>query len=265
MAKPASGPRILTLDIETAPLEVATWGLWEQNIGLEMLNVDWSILSYSAKWLGDPKVLYADTGGRGKKHVRDDSKLLGELWVLLDEADIVVAQNGIAFDVKKINARLIGAGFKPYSPVRIIDTMIVAKRHFAFTSNKLAHLTGKLTKTKKSTHKTFAGFSLWAECLKDNPKAWAEMKKYNTADTVSTEELYLVLRPWIAGHPNVAMYSDSEEIQCPKCGGTDLAKNGSAFTQSGSYQRYKCACGGFARSKVTQTSKEKRRAGLVGE
>lgn len=252
-------PRIVTLDIETAPLEAYCWGLWEQNLGLEMVATDWTILSFSAKWLGEKKVIYADTGGRGKKHVRDDRALLAQLWDILDNADIVVAQNGAAFDLKRINSRLITAGFRPYSPIRVIDTMLVAKKTFGFTSNKLAHLTSKLTKTKKLQHKRFPGFALWAACLQDNPKAWAEMKRYNIADTLATEELYLKFRPWVDGHPNVAVYSDSEEVQCPKCGGTKLQRRGFARTQTGQYPRFQCKeCGGWARGRQTANSKAKR-------
>jgi predicted RNA-binding Zn-ribbon protein involved in translation (DUF1610 family) len=257
-------PRIVTLDIETAPLEVSSWGLWEQNIGLEMVGTDWSILSFSAKWLDEKKVIYADTGGRGAKKVRDDSALLQKLWDVLDEADIVVTQNGAAFDIKKINARLIQAGFKPYSPIRVIDTKLVAQKHFGFSSNKLAYMTERLTKTKKLSHKRFPGFSLWSACLKDDSAAWAEMKRYNIVDTLATEELYLVLRPWITGHPNVAVYSDSLDVACPKCGGKDLQARGKARTQTGEYPRYQCkGCGGWARGRTVTTSREKRRSLLA--
>src|ERR1700722_8562944 len=98
--------KILTLDIETAPFESYTWGLWDQNIGLNQIKEETSILSIAAKWLGDSKVFYQDTSGRGPKRVRDDKALLKAIWTLLDTADIVVAQNGAAFDVKRINARL---------------------------------------------------------------------------------------------------------------------------------------------------------------
>ena len=33
-------PRILTVDIETAPLKVWAWGIWEPNIGLAMIAED---------------------------------------------------------------------------------------------------------------------------------------------------------------------------------------------------------------------------------
>ncbi len=253
------GPRIVTLDIETAPIQSYHWGLWDQNIGLEMVCVEWTILSFSAKWLGDKRVIYKDTGGRGAGKVRDDKALLQELWHILDEADIVVAQNGQAFDVKKINARMLMAGMKPYSPIKIVDTMLVAKKHFSFTSNKLAWMSEHLTTAKKQVHKLFPGFELWAECLKDNAKAWAEMKKYNCVDTIATEELYLKVLPWIEGHPNVGNYSSAETIVCPKCGSDDVQKRGSAYTQTGQYHRYQCkACGGWARSRKTTNTKTKR-------
>src|ERR1700733_915350 len=133
-----SDPKILTLDIETAPLEAYTWGLWDVTVGLEQIKTGWSILSYAAKWIGKPKVTFKHTGGRGAAKVRDDKVLMQPLWDLLDRADIVVAQNGQRFDVKKINSRLIEQGFGPYSPIRIVDTLLTAKKHFAFTSNKLA-------------------------------------------------------------------------------------------------------------------------------
>lgn len=257
-------PRIVFLDIETAPLQSYHWGLWDQNISLDQIQIEWSILSVSWKWLGDKKTHFVSTGGRGIDKVRDDKKLLDILWGVLDEADIVVAQNGKAFDIPKINARMLMAGMKPYSPVKVVDTMLIAKRHFNLTSNKLAWLTEHLAKTKKSAHKKFPGFELWIECLKDNPKAWAEMEKYNKIDVIGLEEVYIKIRPWAEGHPNVAAYSSTEEISCPKCGSHNVQMRGSAYTQSGQYHRYQCKdCGGWARSRFTTNSKGKRASLLV--
>lgn len=259
--KKALGPRIVTLDIETAPLESYHWGLWDQNIGLDFIQLEWSILSFSAKWLGEKKVVYCHTGGRGKSKVRDDRAVCQELWNILDEADIVVTQNGKSFDIKKINARLIELGFKPYSPIKVIDTKLIAKKHFSFTSNRLEWMSKHLTNAKKSKHKEFPGFELWTECLKDNPKAWAEMRKYNCIDTIATEELYLKMLPWVEGHPNVAAYSSIEEVQCPKCGSQKVQKRGSARTQTGEYHRFQCQdCGGWARSRQVINTSTKRKS-----
>lgn len=262
MVKHAQGPRIVTLDIETAPLQVYCWGLWDQNIGLEMIKDEWTILSFSAKWLGKKGVLFHSTGGRGQAKVRDDRALCGKLWDLLDQADIVVTQNGKKFDIRKINARLIMHGYKPYSPIKVVDTCQVAKRQFGFTSNKLAWLSKHLNgETTKDEHKRFPGFGLWSECLKDNALAWREMKKYNSLDVVATEELYLGMRPWIVGHPNVAAYADTDEMKCPKCGSEKLQKRGFAFTQTGQYHRVQCfGCGGWSRSRYTINTTGQRKA-----
>lgn len=255
-----STPRILTLDIETSPLNVYCWGLWEQNIGLEQIGAEWTILSFSAKWLDEKKIHYYCTGGRGPDKVRDDREVLQKLWEFLDEADIVVVQNGRAFDIKKINARLLLLGFKPYSPIKVIDTMAEAKKRFDFTSNKLAWLTEHLTDTPKSKHKLFPGFELWAECLKDNSKAWKEMEKYNCIDTLGAEKVYLVMRPWIEGHPNLATYLESEIVLCPKCGSDKIQKRGLSVTQTGKYHRYCCNnCGGWSRSRYTINTSTKRK------
>jgi uncharacterized protein YprB with RNaseH-like and TPR domain len=109
---------------------------------------------------------------------------------------IVVAQNGVRFDVKKINARFVLLGMPPPSPFRVVDTMLEARRHFGFTSNKLEWMTDKLCTThKKKRHAKFPGFELWRECLAGNHEAWDEMREYNIDDVLSLEELYLVMRP----------------------------------------------------------------------
>lgn len=242
-------PKVLVLDIETAPIEAYVWGLWEQNVGLDMIKSDWTILSYCAKWLDKKGLIYRDV--REQKDVRNDKHLLGDLWTLLNEAEIVVAQNGQKFDIKKINARLIQAGFPPYAPLRVVDTMLAARRHFGFSSNKLAFLSDKLTSSPKSSHKKFPGFELWAECLKGNLAAWNEMEKYNKRDVVATEQLYVRLRPWIHNHPNLGAYQvPTKEHACPKCASTATQKRGLSVTQQGQYHRYQCQkCGGWSRGK----------------
>lgn len=253
------GPKIVTLDIETCPLQSYTWGLWKQNVGLNQIGTEWSILSASWRWLGSKKVEYIDVSAN--EDVRDDSNVLAALWEVLDQADIVIAQNGVRFDVKKINARLVMAGFGPYTPIKVVDTLLAAKAHFGFTSNRLEWMSSHLTNQPKSKHAKFPGFELWLECLAGNPEAWKEMRKYNQQDIIATEEVYLKLRPWIVGHPNVAQYYDDDAMRCPKCGSLGVEDVGFVHTQASTYHRYQCAdCGGFSRSRYTVNSKTKRKA-----
>lgn len=267
MSKPSAlqlAPRVLVADIETLPIEGYVWQLFDQNVGLEQIKTEWSIASYAAKWLGESKIFYENTGGRGPKKVRDDKKLMQPLWDLLDEADIVVAQNGQKFDIKKINARLIEHGFKPYSPIRIVDTYLVAKKHFGFTSNRLAWMADHLTDTPKSEHKKFPGFELWKEWLADNPAAWVEGKKYNVRDIIATEQVYLKQLPWIKGHPNRAAYSAQKGPTCTNCGSAKLQYRGYEVTQQSKFRRTQCTnCGKWGRGKQNLIDKDTRAVMLV--
>lgn len=250
-------PKIITLDIETSPIQAYTWGLWKQNIGLNQIIRDWSILSYAAKTMGERHVRYMDTGDMPDPY--DDSLVLVGLWAELDEADIVIVQNGIKFDLRKINARFLARGMRPPSPYKVVDTMLEARKVAALTSNKLEWLAAVLTTERKDKHHEFPGFELWTECLKGNPRAWAVMRKYNPKDVIATEKVYLKLRPYIAGHPNIAAYDDDEHMRCPKCGSKHLNRRGFALTQTGQYPRYQCrSCGGWARGRYTTNTKGKR-------
>jgi predicted RNA-binding Zn-ribbon protein involved in translation (DUF1610 family) len=252
-----TAPKIITLDIETSPIQAFTWGIWQQNIGLSQIIKDWSILSFSAKTLGEKAIRYLDVAGQEDHY--DDSAILAAIWQELDEADIVIGQNSRRFDHRKINARLLGLGFPPPSPYKVIDTKVEAAKLGMFTSNKLEWLAAALTDAPKDKHKAFPGFELWRECLAGNPKAWAVMRKYNPKDVIATEKLYLRLRPFIVGHPNVAAYIEGDKIACPKCGSRKIEKRGYAYTQGGRYQRYQCtACGGWARGRFDTHNKEQR-------
>jgi hypothetical protein len=254
-----TGPKIITLDIETSPIQAFTWGIWQQNIGLSQIIKDWSILSYCAKTLGEKTIRYADVSEQADYY--DDSAVLAGIWRELDEADIIVTQNGRRFDHRKINARLLTLGFPPPSPYKTIDTKVEAAKVAMFTSNKLEWLAAVLTDAPKDKHKDFPGFELWRECLAGNPKAWAVMRKYNPRDVIGTEKLYLQLRPYIVNHPNVTVYDEDDTTRCPKCGSHKLEKRGYLTTQTGQYQRFSCnSCGGWSRSRYTLNTKAKRQS-----
>ena len=255
-------PRILVVDIETSPILSHVWQLWDNNVALNQIDRDWFILSWAAKWLGDPedKVMYMDQ--RNAKNIEDDSGILGPLWKLIDEADFLLGQNLRKFDQKKINARFIQNGFAPPSSFRVIDTMEIAKSRFGFTSNKLEYMSDKLcTKYKKLKHDEFAGFTMWSECLKGNKKAFESMELYNKYDILSTEELYIKLRPWDKKGPNLNLFNDESEENVCSCGSVEFRKNGFVYSNTGKFQRYTCKkCGAETRDKTNLLSKEKRKS-----
>lgn len=241
-----SKPKILIVDIETSPIRSLVWGLFDQNIALNQIETDWNILSWAAKWAGEGRVHYRDQ--RGVKDITNDKNMLRPLWDLLNEADIVVSQNGKRFDTKKLNSRFVIHGFQPPAPYRQIDTLVLAKKHFGFTSNKLEYMTDKLcVKYKKLKHTKYPGFELWRECLAGNKSAWNEMKKYNIHDVLATEELYEKLAPWGTG-VNFRVYTGQDACNC---GSKNLQRRGYHITQAGKYQRYQCIdCGAWTRGGV---------------
>lgn len=251
-------PKILFYDIETAPILAHVWRLWDNNVGLNQIESDWHIMSWAAKWLDEKEVMYADQSKA--KDISDDKKILKQMWKLLDEADIVVTQNGIDFDQKKLNARFIIHGFQPPSSYKHVDICKIARQKFGFTSNKLEYLSSVLcTKNKKLTKRKFAGFELWKECLDGNLKAWREMQKYNKLDVTTLEELYHKIIPWDA-RINFDHYHNRTDNVCT-CGSKEFYRNGFVYTPVGKYQRYKCKeCGSEVRSRSNEFSKEKRKS-----
>ncbi len=253
-------PKILVYDIETAPILGYVWRLWDQNVGLNQIEADWYVLSWSAKWLDAPKsqIMYMDQ--RNEKNIEDDSTLLKGIWKLLDEADIVVTQNGRSFDQKKLNARFVLSGMQPPSGYKHIDTKQLASKHFGFTSNRLAYMTDNLcVKYKKLEHSKFPGFELWKECLAGNKKAWNEMEVYNKHDVLALEELYHILIPW-DNSINFNLYHDEAKHVC-KCGGTTFTKNGFYYTNTSKFQKHRCkGCGAETRSRANLFSKEKKQS-----
>lgn len=249
-------PKVLFLDIETAPIEAHVWSLWENNVSLNQIVSDWSVLSWAAKWQGSKTVIYEDVSKQRNK--RDDKKILKQIWKLMDEADLIVGQNSKQFDVKKLNARFIINGMQPPSTYRQLDTKIMAKKAFGFTSNKLEYMADKLcTKYKKLKHKEFAGHEMWTECLKGNPKAWKEMEKYNKHDVLALEELYNKLLAW-DNTINFNVYHKNHSSIC-SCGSPNIIKKGVQYTNGGSYDRFKCTnCGKNFQDKYNQMSAKKR-------
>ncbi len=255
-----STPRILVFDVETAPITAYTWGLFDQNVGLNQIKTDWHLLSWAAKWYGEPesKVMYMDNSKA--KDITDDKELVEGLSKLLNETDIIITQNGEEFDIKKLNARAVINGLPPIKPCKSTDILKESRKVFKFTSHKLEYMTDQLnTKYKKLKHEKYPGFELWSAILAGDKNAWKEMKTYCVHDVLATEEAYTVIRGWIKTQ-NLACYIDDAVTRC-KCGSDKLEKRGYACTEAGKYQIFRCKeCGKWPRSPVNLLSADKKKS-----
>ena len=240
-----SKAKILYYDLETAPILAAVWGLWEQNA--VWVESEWYILCFAYRWEGEKKthVISLPDYKRYKKSPEDDYDVVKKLWALFNEADVLIAHNGDKFDQRKSNARFIYHGLTPPSFYKSVDTLKVARKNFAFDSNRLDSLgehlkVGRKIKTDKD---------LWQGCLRGDLKAWKKMKLYNKQDVELLRDVYLKLRPWIANHPSLSVIAD-DPTACPKCGGHQLVRNGMKYTKTGKTQQWLCKeCGGYAFSR----------------
>lgn len=237
--------KILLLDLETAPMLGYSWDIWKEQGSMKFIVRDWYILCWAAKWL-DEKIMFTDAlidnETEYKKNKENDYRLALSLRELLDVADVVVTQNGVKFDIPKINAKLIEHGIKPPSPYKQVDTCLIARRKFGFSSNKL----DDMAKLLKIGHKLdTGGFDLWKDVMNGDLKAWKKMVQYNKNDVILLEKVYKRMLPFIDTHPNHNLYNETSTC-CPKCGNKNIQRRGFSVTTTGKKQRYQCQkCGGW--------------------
>jgi len=250
-------PYILLIDIETCPSEGYFWGIWNQNIAIDQIRRDWTMLCWSAKWLFDDKVM-SDQLTPNEAIERDDARITKSIWLLIDKADVIIAHNGRRFDLRKLNQRFLIHGLNPPMPYQVVDTLEVAKKVFGFTSNKLDFI-NRLLGIRRKIH---TDFELWLNCMDGDQVALDEMAEYNRNDVAILEETYVKLRPWIKSHPNIGLYAETVNECCGNCGCPDLdfPEGQFYFTPLGKYSSGRCRnCGAIVRSRVSALSKDDRK------
>ena len=233
----ANSPKILFIDIETAPDLAWVWDIWNQNIGINQIKENSEVLCFSASWYGDKEVQYYSKWKDGKDVMVDKA------WELLDQADIVVHYYGKKFDVPWLNREIALKGMVPPSPFKQIDLKYAVSSRFKFTSNKLQYVATIFGLDGKVEHE---GFPLWEKCMSGDEDARKRMMEYNIQDVVLLEELYEILLPWLPDHPHRHLYGGTGD--CPRCGKDGLQDAGYAYTRLSKFQQYRCFhCGSVFR------------------
>jgi len=242
--------KILLLDIETAPNLVHVWGLWQQNVAINQIQAAGYVMCWSAKWLGEPGIMFASVYKSSAK------KMLAPIHKLLDEADAVIHYNGSRFDIPTLNKEFLLHGMPPPSPAKNVDLLLTARDRFRFPSNKLDYIAKVLAVGQKTKH---TGHELWVRCMAGDAAAWKIMERYNRNDVALLERVYKKMLPWIKQHPSFGLY-EGRGMCCTNCGSEKLQARGYSRTAVNTYKRFQClGCGTWTRSPVTQTTTKERR------
>lgn len=257
------GPRILIFDIETSPELGYVWGRFKQFLAPVQVKQRSFMLTWSAKWLGEDDVLDdaipnhrpwyshdidergAYTLDKGEYKEEDDREIVASMWHLLDSADVVVAHNGLRFDLPYLNSRFAYHNLGMPSPFKVVDTCKIAKKYFRFPANSLKELGIYLG---IEVPKLDTDFQLWVDCMEGKKEAWEYMVEYNRYDVKLLEEVYLRLRSYDKGAPNLSLYFDDDALRDPVTGSTEVVEDGFAYTAQSKFQSYKGPTGHSFRS-----------------
>jgi DNA polymerase elongation subunit (family B) len=234
------GPRVLIFDIETSPEIGYVWGRFKQFLAPVQVKQRSFMLTWSAKWLGEEEILddaiinYRQTDDAYGEP--DDLEIVTSMWNLLDRADVVVAHNGIRFDLPYLNSRFVYHNLGMPSPFKVVDTCKIAKKYFRFPANSLKELGIYLG---IEVPKLDTDFQLWVDCMEGKKEAWEYMVEYNQYDVKLLEEVYLRLRSYDKSHPNMSLYYDDDKVRDPVTGSTDVVEDGFAYTASSKFPAFK--------------------------
>lgn len=243
--------RLLTIDIETRPMESRHWGLWQQNIGITQIRKPDGMLCFAAQFDGERKVHFASQWGDGER------EMVKAAHRLFDEADVVMGWNSDRFDIPWIQRCFIEQKLAEPAPFKKYDLMRVVKRKARLPSYKLDFVAQWLGVGRKLRT---GGFDLWDDVLAGDARAQDKMRRYNIQDTRLTGAVYdeLMARGWASPPMNQSVRGG---FVCPHCESERLQARGYEETLTRIYQRWKClACKRWSRSVACEPGSAKLRA-----
>lgn len=228
---PSKGPRITLLDIETTPNLGWTWKKWEDNV--LRFEKEWQLLCFAYRTYGTKKTHVISRLDFPKD--KTDYSITKEAYKVLCDSQVVVAHNGLKFDVPKLRAKFVEHGLPPPPPFKVVDTRQIARSQFMFNSNSLNDLAFTL---KLGAKKDTGGIDLWFDCMNGDAAAWKRMISYNRHDVDLLHDIYARLRPWSPSHPNMPLYQN--RTGCPVCSSLRVQRRGYEVMQSRRAARYQC-------------------------
>lgn len=241
-------PKIVFFDIETIPDRreaIKVWCGLSNYYGQTMKATVTSIISVGYKRLEEKRVHCInawDYPERWAADINDDYEVCKAILEVLEDADAVVTHNGVRFDWKHLQTRLMVNGLPPLPKIPHIDTCLIARKNLLFFNNKLGYLGEWLAKDRKLEN---GGWQLWVDVTERKVKAQKLMAKYCKQDVILLQKVFTKFRPFIKNLPNRNLFRTTAQLMrddklCPTCGSSDIVKYGWYNTPTMSYQRMRC-------------------------
>lgn len=228
-----SNDRVMVYDIETSRVKADIWGTGKQYINHAQIRSQTKIISIAWKWIGNDEVysLHWD-----KNHC--DKKMITTFLKEYNTASMVVGQNNNSFDNKLINTRAAYHRLHVDRFVKSFDIYRMAKRYFRLPSYSMAYMAKYFGLTLKQSHE---GIFMWEMIeygtAEEQKEYLSKMIEYNKGDIVTTEELYMTLKPYFASVTNKAVASGLKKWACPVSGSINVRLLKTIFTEHGTVQR----------------------------
>ena len=225
--------KIMTYDIETSRIKAYVWNTGKQYINHSQTRSETTIISIAWKYIGQDKVKYLTWD---KNHC--DKNMLEVFLKEYNKASMVIGQNNNSFDNKLINTRAAKHRLFVDRYVKSFDIYRMAKRYFRLPSYSMAYMAKYFGLTLKQSHEGIHMWDMIEDGTKKEQKEYLQkMVDYNKGDIVTTDELYMTLKPYFGSVTNNAVKQGLPKWACPVSGSTDIKLLKTIFTEQGTVQR----------------------------
>lgn len=217
------------------------------------LNADFgNIICVGYKWLGEDEVHII-----AASDPRDDKDVVEQFLDVWNQADIIVAYNGVRFDRPLFYAKLLEHSLEIPPNIPFVDPYFTAKSNLRISSKRLDTVARYLG---CEAEKSAVSGRIWKKAMFGDAEALEYIYEHCIADVWVLEEVYVKLMPLMRQHPRVA---GSDRGLCRFCGSADLERRGYARTALIERIKLRCkGCGRYDQRAMTATERKARTAWL---
>tara|TARA_R110000851_G_scaffold40951_1_gene102981 strand:- start:1212 stop:2159 length:948 start_codon:yes stop_codon:yes gene_type:complete len=228
--------KVMVYDIETSLVRADVWGTGKMYLRHDQLvpgpEGETRIISIAWKYVGEDEVydLRWDDGC--------DKEMMREFMAYYNRCDMVIGQNNNSFDNKLVAVRAAKHGLFLNRFVKSFDIYRKVKSVFKLQSYSMKYMAEYFGLTLKQSHE---GIRMWKMIQYGTPEQKAEylqkMVDYNIGDIVTTEELYMKLRPYMGTITHLGVSGGKPRWHCPVSGSDDVEWYNTIYTEAGTVQR----------------------------